>query len=253
MTAVTVVKSGEVLEPGQRSLSELAEEIRREHRAFVAAGEAMLSHAICAGAALLQARARGVWRDSGWVNWLEDTVGIHQSTGANYMRFAHYAAELRAAGIKSNGEARLYLRGLVGPTRSSGGKALPAEVQNEARRLVTAGLSARAAARLLGISDNAVLKYTNPAYAERERERNRVARDRRRVERDRARRRKIERAAKRAGGALAEAYAMAERMQDVLGQAHGEATDREAREALSKAGAYYRKMRDEIVRALGVS
>lgn len=46
---------------------------------------------------------------------------------------------------------------------------------------------------------------------------------------------------------------MAERMQDVLGRAHSESTDPEGRRALSVAGEHYRKMRDEIVRALGVS
>jgi hypothetical protein len=57
---------------------------------------------------------------------------------------------------------------------------------------------------------------------------------------------------RKAGAGLAEAYAMAERMQDVIGQAEREAGTREARAALREAGAHYRRMRDEIVRALGV-
>jgi len=46
---------------------------------------------------------------------------------------------------------------------------------------------------------------------------------------------------------------MGESFQDVLGQAHREEDDREAREAWARAGEHYRKMRDEIVRALGVA
>jgi hypothetical protein len=71
--------------------------------------------------------------------------------------------------------------------------------------------------------------------------------------RERAHNLKVRRAARKAGGALAEAYAVAERMQDTIAQAHREATDREAREALALAGEHHRKMRDQIVRALGVS
>lgn len=65
-------------------------------------------------------------------------------------------------------------------------------------------------------------------------------------------RRQIKRALRSAGKALSEAYAAAERMQDVIAQAHREASDREVRRALSVAGEHHRKMRDEIVRALGV-
>lgn len=63
--------------------------------------------------------------------------------------------------------------------------------------------------------------------------------------------RRAKRTVRKAGGAIAEAWAMSERMQDVLGQAHREAEDMDARRALSEAGTHYRRMRDEVVRALG--
>lgn len=47
-------------------------------------------------------------------------------------------------------------------------------------------------------------------------------------------------------------YADSEKMQDLLGQAHREATDKAQREALANAGSHYRAMRDEIVKAMGV-
>lgn len=58
---------------------------------------------------------------------------------------------------------------------------------------------------------------------------------------------------KKAGGALAEAYSMAERLDDILGQAHREATEPEVRRELTRAHEYQHAMRDAIVRTLGVS
>lgn len=51
------------------------------------------------------------------------------------------------------------------------------------------------------------------------------------------------------GGALAEAYAMAERFQDVIAQAQREATGRDVRNALAMAGQFHHSTRDYIVRA----
>lgn len=53
--------------------------------------------------------------------------------------------------------------------------------------------------------------------------------------------------------ALSEAYSMSERMSRVLAQARDEATSDEARKALDAATGHYHRMRDDIVRALGVS
>lgn len=51
------------------------------------------------------------------------------------------------------------------------------------------------------------------------------------------------------GGAIAEAYAMAERMQDVIAQAQREATDLAVRGDLELASGYHHSTRDHIVRA----
>lgn len=73
-----------------------------------------------------------------------------------------------------------------------------------------------------------------------------------RAAREQAKAAEIKRAVRKAGAATAEAWAMAERFQDVIAQAQDETQDSEARAALSRAGEHYRKMRDEIVKALGV-
>jgi hypothetical protein len=60
----------------------------------------------------------------------------------------------------------------------------------------------------------------------------------------------VRRALKRRSAAASELYAMTERMQDVLAQAHDAERDPVAREAYARAGRLYRSMRDEIVRAV---
>jgi predicted transcriptional regulator len=113
-------------------------------------------------------------------------------------------------------------------------------------------MSRRAIAEALGVSHSAVKRWCNPEknadYERRRRDRIRRAKqaEERRIAKARL-------AARNASKPLAQTNAMAEKMQDVLGQAHAEATDSEARRALAVAGEHYRKMRDEIVRALGVS
>jgi hypothetical protein len=63
---------------------------------------------------------------------------------------------------------------------------------------------------------------------------------------------RVKTALRKAGVAIAEAYTSAERMQDLIGQAHREAEDLEIRRHLALAGEHYRAMRDEIVKAAGI-
>jgi HAMP domain-containing protein len=60
-------------------------------------------------------------------------------------------------------------------------------------------------------------------------------------------------AARVRGDVTAEVYAMAERFGDLLAQWHRETGDSATRGHLAEATAHYHKMRDEIVRALGVA
>lgn len=117
-------------------------------------------------------------------------------------------------------------------------------------------LSARQYTELLGVDIMALPPVPN-ALSKEDQRRRRVEVERRKnamraALNEKEQNQAIKRAVRKAGGAMAELYASTERMQDVLGQAHREATDSEARVALSLAGEHYRAMRDEIVRALGV-
>lgn len=231
------------------TLTELAEVANREHAACEDATQSALSHAIAAGRALNAAHAQtasGEWR-----RWLKANFAGSSSCANNYMRFAVYAADLDPE--LSLKQAKTRLLGCP-EIRPRGIEGHPPSVQAEAVRLVRdEGLSGERAAEALGVSKDSVCKYVDPhAYRER-----RAAQGRRRraaadalaaAERDKA----IRAAVRKAGAALSEAYSMGERMGRVLAQARDEATTGEARAALDEATADYHRMRDHIVRALGV-
>lgn len=218
----------------------------------------MVEHAIRAGEALLEARNR--CEAGRWIAWLTENFDATPYTAQSYIRVAYQAEAVRESGATSFTGAFAYLRekGLPGPYPGFGKDSRhPDEVREEALRLLGEGASANGAARLLGISPRTVRRWVDPKHAAQWRAANRQRKAAERRERKareaEVKAQRIARAARAAGGGIADAYAMAEKMQDVLGRAHGEATDSEARRALAVAGEHYRKMRDEIVRALGVS
>jgi transposase len=245
----------EVLAPGELSLNELAAQANREHALAIAAGVSMVEHAIRAGEALLQVRAGC---DSGqWAKWVAANLDIGLNTASGYMRCARYKDVLMSQPKppESLNLAKQVLNGL--PPIFQGRDPASAERQEQARRFRESGLSVSATAELMGVGVATVMYWTDEGYRARQQALNRKTQARKlqernarlRAEQDAA----IKRAVKKAGAATAEAWQMAERMQDVLAQAQRETEDREARRALSEAGVHYRKMRDEIVRALGVS
>lgn len=222
-----------------------------------------LHHALAAGDALLAAKARVPFGE--WTQWVEENfepprtdVGRLPSDSASkhwaaceFMRLADYRDEVIASGARSVNAAVAVIRGL--PMRRSQHLR---EMDPVIRDMKERGFSQREIATRLGIGRSTVQKCLNPGFAERQRERQRERDRRRRAEREALERQERDRAIKaavrKAGSALAEAYAMAERMQDVLGQAHREVSDAAARASLSRAGEHHRKARDEIVAALGI-
>lgn len=242
------------------TLADLADTANREHEAARAAGMSMLEHAIRAGEALTAAREQ--CGEGNWRQWLAENFDATPFTASTYIRIAHQRDALEDAGRTSVGAALAYLReqGLTGPFRAGGGygNAHDEEVREEARRLCNEeGRDTREVARLLGVSRQSVRRWVDPTYARVAQQMTERARAERRAaakkKAEQAAARKAARAARKAGGGIAKAYSLAESMQDALGRARNEATDNEARAALHRAGEHYRKMRDEIVRALGVS
>jgi transposase len=237
----------ELLEPGQRTLRELANEARKEHFLATQAGVEMVEHAIRAGSALLCAQAQ--IEPGNWCRWLEQSEWpASRSLATSYMQIAHEQEAVRASGAQSIVAAKQHLIAMGTPGRPSRLK-YPDWVKDEAVRLVMDGKSVASVSRELGVSRPIISDWINPGAAKaRQAKRLAAIRRRKELERERA----IKKAVRKAGAAVQEAWAMAERMQDVLAQAQRETEDRDARRALSEAGIHYRKMRDEIVRALGV-
>ena len=255
-TPAEIVEAQEVLKPGQRSLRELADEANREHGLVVETGASMVEHAFKAGLALHEAERQ--CPPGQWTDWLRANFAASPATGRLYMRLADHRESIRAAGVDGIGEARAYLTRVGVPERRNGVKTrFPQWMQDEAVRMKRSGMSGAGIARELGVSTGTILRWTDPQQYAREQAAHSEAAKRKRAAaralREQERQQAIKRAVRKAGAATQEAWAMAERMQDVLAQAHRETEDREARRALSEAGVHYRKMRDEIVRALGVS
>lgn len=244
-----MAQSLEVLDPATTTLAEIAVDLRRELALLKADVHSALTRAVTIGELLIQ--ARGLIPRGGWTGWL-GSCGLSKVAANRYVRMA--ANREQIAGATTIGDAMALLAGTPGPYAPGSIYSYPESVKAEARRMLTQeGLSYNAISCRLGVSQPTLVRWLDPNVAARDaqrRERQRLAREAWVADQ---RERKIKRAVRKAGGAIAEAYALAERMQDVLGQAHREATDTSARVALSNAGTHYRKMRDEIVSALGVS
>jgi hypothetical protein len=250
--------STEVLQPGELSLNELADVANREHEQAQTAGAAMVAHAIAAGEALERARQRVP--DGQWGQWIADHFHGSWSLASTYQRLYHYRDEV--GDMASVNAARRHLK-LVGapvlyrPTPQNHYGRLRAEDKERAREMRERGATLLEIGDAFGVHLSTARRWVDPASAEKARrsgaktKAKRMARER--AAREQERQRAIKRAIRVRGGSYAELYAMAEKMQDVLGRAHGEATDHEVRAALARAGEHYRRMRDQIVRGLGVA
>lgn len=230
-------------------LAELVATVNREHALVGQSARSMLTHAMTAGDALLAIKDHHI-AYGGWRQWVEANVDVHWTTANDYMRVAYFRAHLEDVGATQLKEALTLLHGARRVGSPSGSPGLP-DVADEARKLRKEGLSTPAIAAQLGVSKSSAWKWTNPKAVRKYAEKASREKAEMREMREQKQQAKITRAVRKQGGALAELYAMAERMQDVLGQAHREAEDKDARRALSLAGEHYRKMRDQIVTAVG--
>jgi transposase len=228
------------------------------HQAVLRAGVDLITAAAQAGEALLELKQRtaaGTWRQ-----WIEDNLPFSYATAHLYMRCYKHQSVIRSQGWTRMTEIKDGLGALVAPeheNKGRNGRARPEWMKDLARDMYGEGATYTAIARELNVHMQTVKCWVDPAFQAESRRKVAAINKRRiraeRLLREQERDRAIRQAVKKAGAAVQEAWAMAERMQDVLAQAQRETTDREAREALSKAGVHYRKMRDEIVKALGVT
>jgi transposase len=228
-------------------IDRLLETFHREHALALQAVSSALQHAFLAGAALLEMQplVQGPFKE-----WAQSTLGIAYSTANDYMRLAHFRSELEEAGVKDIKEAVTLLTGRARRESGPGRNGLSPTLIAEARRLHRAGVSQRVICERLGVAKSTVYWWTHPEkHREHLRRLQATKADAARARADREAR-QIAQAVRKNGAGLAELYAMAERMQDVIAQAHREEGDRDARRHLGLAGQHYRRMRDEVVAAL---
>ncbi len=232
----------EVLDQCQ-TLEALEETVQREHEACLIAAKTTFDHAVRAGEALLQ--IRDLLLPTGqWTKWVEERFPMHKSQAYTYMRVATYRHLIpEGTGI---GAANKLVEGLSAIDGGPGRARVADITKEEAQRLRVAGASYKQIAKQLGASVSTVHYWFNDGTRSQKDKRARQAL--KKQEQARA----LKRVVNKTGGALAEAYSLAERMDDVLGQAHREATEPEARRDLARAHEFQRAMRDSIVRSLGV-
>lgn len=228
----------------EATIGELTATVLREHELCREAAKKTVDHAIRAGEALLQIRDLLLGSED-WMQWLADYPVMHRTTAYQYMRLASYQ-RLIPEGSSINAadtmiKALPALDGGPGRPRVEDGRKVEARrLRDEEKR------SYKEIAKEVGASVSTVYGwFNNGTKGVREKRA-------RRALREQEQQAEVRRLVKKKGGALAEAYAMAERLDGVLGQAHKEAEDADARRELTAAHELQRGMRDRIVRALGV-
>lgn len=220
------------------SLSELTEIANREHGLVLRAGTAMLEHAVNAGEALLAAKQhvpRGEWTD-----WLTDHFdGRSLVVGQQYMRLARHKRLVMA---KQPTTIKGALRLLHGGQDSR----IDPVQQAEVLKLRSEGMTIAGIAEELQIPKSRVQRWVSPKVEKRRLEK---ARQRTIAGRRALNRQKRDAAARKAGGSIAEAYALIRRALQACEKASEEDHPFEVKRAVSDATNRLYNAEDAIVRA----
>lgn len=224
------------------SVSQLKATVLKEHKAAQVAARTTIAHAIRAGEALLQIRDALLLKNE-WTDWIENEFPLNRSQGYLYMRLAQNK-HLIPPHVKSLKAADKLMVGL--PTIDGGPPRKRANdlAKQEAFRWREENVPYKQIAKRLGMSVGSVYRWFNPNYDKIRQRENRNA------SADRQARLEGRRLAVKNDTALSVAYALAERMRDVLGQARREAQTREAKASLERAEEYHHVTRDSVFEAL---
>jgi len=219
-----------------RTLDELADAARSEYAALHTAAVSTLDHGFRLGEILCEAHAQLAAEES-WRRWLKENLGHTIGWSYQFERFALLRDTLPPEVFEPFTDSRgythqpsltrafSYLRGLPPVREFVGTERRPAEMKDEARRLVAAGASQREAARILGTTQTSVAYWVNPEAARRAKARHKAA-YRERVAARRALQREREAAAIKASGAdIAEVYSLTRRSLRTLEQMLDKAED----------------------------
>lgn len=228
--------------PGEVTLDQLAETVRREHQLAEQSAVAMVEHAIRAGDALRAAKEQV--GHGGWERWLmAEFPDKHPKTLRLYMRLSNHQDRVREDQPATIAGAQRLLLGEASRPND-------AEMRDEARALAKQGMSRWAISQKLGVSHHAVGSWLDPRLAEKRRQRRRQeSRAARRALHEKQRASEV----RRAGGSIAEAYALLRKALQALERAAEENQDREVKASISLAMARLHSGEDHIVKASKLS
>lgn len=244
---------GEVL-PARETLSELLGRANREHGLVEEALGQALDHVIKCGEALSVVRRDYSDRFKGWEAWAEENFAGGHTVASYYMRIYEHRDLVRD--LPNVTQAMKRLRGMPA-LRPPGYRGYSEEVREEARALAGSGMSHSEIARMIGVTRDTITNWVDPEALRRHRERTRKWHAERRAEQRQkkveAAERAAEREARRVGGALAEAYSLAHRLEAPLALAERQATDPEVKQELANAISLQHRVLYSVLRALGAS
>lgn len=236
------------------TLEQLASVAESEHGMVELAAEEALAHAIRCGAALLVVWRR--YRDKeNWHRWANENLSFSSGCAGTYIRICLYKDSLPPEVSTVSGALR-GLRGLP-PVGRQGRKPHEAQTVAEAKRLRAEGFPLRTVADMLGVAPQTVSRWTVPgARAKAQQATKRSARRRREAARALAEQQKRDeqrRLAAQAGGSLEKVYLHFRKMADEIPRAIEAATSPEEREALRGAEQATIRVEAQIGAALAAS
>jgi predicted transcriptional regulator len=256
--------STQILEPAERSLSELADIANAEHDQVLTSLAGAVAHAIAAGAALHEAHNQiraGKEIHSTWTDWVSSNLRFGRAMASRYERLAVYADDLppEAFQPRTNGHGHIvqptvnhawtYVRGLppLHPPRALG---VPESTITEARRLSDKGVPRADIADILGVSRNSVYKYTTPGGVAKARQATSRRANRQRLERAALRREQAAKAAKSASADISEAYSNIRKTLQILDRVANQTDSKDIRREANFVIAELHKAEDRMSRLL---
>lgn len=223
------------------SLAELEAIVTEQHELTLHAARTTVEHAVKCGEALLAIRLL-LMPEGTWTQWLEEKFPTQRTTTYGYMRLARYKHLIPPGATLRDSER--FVRSLPSIDGGPGRSRIDDLRKDEAKRwrAEEPPVGYKEIARRLGTSPSTVYNWFNGQSNNEKRARQLL--------REEKRTKQAKRLAARNVTALSEAYQLAERMRDVLGQARREARTQDARRALKRAEEYHHIARDSVVEAL---
>lgn len=229
-------------------LDELRDRANSEHRLAVAAATDLLQHAIAAGNALNEARELIPF--GGWMKWVEREFEGSVSNANFYRRLALNAALVVNSGVRTLREAERYLVEHADVTTSTPRTgSIVRRRREEILKLRSEGKTVEEVGAIVGVSRATVYNLSRKDWQRFARRRHQT----RKLANRALKREQRDKAAKKIGGDVAEAYSLIRRTAQTLEKAQATIGSRESREHLTRALNSLYRCEDEVARAIRVA